>query len=207
MLIEKIKKEFSPGEPILTREILCLAQEYTKAYVFRLISEAEEKGELVRFDQGVYYLPSRGGFFDPGAEDVARKKYISNKGNVYGIYGGLTLQNMFALTSQVPMKVEVITNLESARCREVEIGGVRFILRKSRVNITKENARAYTVLQLLSEVKDVAERFFDAGVRARILAYLREGKVSAEQLFSLVKAFPARTAKNLIRSNIAYEIA
>ena len=50
------------------------------------------------------------------------KKYICDKDEVYGIYGGLNLQNMFSTTTQMPNMIEVISNkgyykIRSCRCK------------------------------------------------------------------------------------------
>ena len=46
MFIERMKESFKKEEPIFTQEILSLFKEYTRTYVFRLISKAEAKGEI-----------------------------------------------------------------------------------------------------------------------------------------------------------------
>lgn len=208
MFIERLKENYPVDTPVFTDEILSLFPEYTRAYVFRLIKKAEADGSLARFDTGVYYMPTQTAFGKSriSPEDVARKRYLADGGNVYGIYGGLALKNMFAVTTQMPVCAEMITNRESMRRREVEIGNMRFILRRSRCPIDGKNERAYTVLQLLSET-DGAEIAGNARAKAKLTAYLREGNVTVGQLVALAAVFPARTSKNLFGSGILNEIA
>ena len=80
VLVTRLKSTFKTNEPIFTNEILRLFSEYSRAYVFRLIDDAEEKGELVSFDTGVYYLPVKSimGVSTITADDVVNKRYIKN---------------------------------------------------------------------------------------------------------------------------------
>ena len=57
MFIQKIKDNYKIDEPIFIENILALFPEFTRAYVFRLIKQAETNGELIKFSRGVYYIP------------------------------------------------------------------------------------------------------------------------------------------------------
>lgn len=202
MLAERLKAKFNTNEPIFTNEILKMFSEYSRAYVFRLIDKAEKMGEIINFDTGVYFIPKKSimGISTITAEDVINKKYVSYKDDVYGVYSGLNLQNMFSVTSQMPNTIEIVSNNESTRCRKIMIDGRTIILRKSRCKIDRKNAHAYTILQLLSEIGKTT----DIGDRARksIARYMRENKVNNADLISLARVFPSQTTKKLIFSGV-----
>ena len=202
MLVERLKEKFNTNEPIFTNEILEMFSEYSRAYVFRLIGKAEEKGDIVNFDTGVYFVPTKSvvGVSTITAEDVVNKKYVGYNGDVYGVYSGLNLQNMFSLTTQMPNTIEVVSNNESMRCRKIMIDGRTVILRKSRCKIDRTNAQAYTILQLLSEMGNTTE--MNDRAREVITRYMKENKVTNADLVSLLRAFPAQTAKNLMYSGV-----
>lgn len=207
MFIEKLREKFNINEPIFTNEILELFDEFTRAYVFRLINKAKDMGELVQFDNGVYYIPQKTilGISTITADDVINKKYIQNGNNIYGVYSGLKLQNIFSVTTQMPNTVEIVTNNETMRCRKVEIDGRRFILRKSRCPISKTNADAYTVLQLFN---DMGTRMkLDNWAKEKVIRFIKINNVSARELMNLATVFPAQTTKNLIVSGVLNEIA
>lgn len=202
MLVEQLKTKFNTNEPIFTNEILAMFSEYSRAYVFRLINKAEQKGEIIKFDTGVYYIPTNSiiGTSTITAEDVVKKKYVVYKENVYGVYSGLNLQNMFSVTTQMPNTIEIVSNNESMRCRKIKIDGRMIILRKSRCKIDRSNAPAYTILQLLSDMgksSDMNDR-----TKECITKYMKENLVSKEELISLAKVFPAQTTKNLMYSGV-----
>lgn len=205
MLVAALSEKFNRNEPIFTNEILDCFQDYSRAYVFRLIKKAVEKQELVYFDSGVYYLPTQSsiGLSTITAEDVAKKRYIGDGKEVYGIYSGLNLQNIFSLTTQMPNVLEIVTNRETTRCRQVEIDGRRFVLRRSRCMINKENIDAYKILQLFSEIApDVCIK---QQVRSALCSYMKEKKVGLNDIVSLANVFPAKAMKNLILSGVFNE--
>ncbi|MBR7117397.1 MAG: hypothetical protein IKC87_06805 [Clostridia bacterium] len=206
MLVQKLKTRFASNEPIFTNEILSAFDGYSRAYIFRLINKAEESGELSKFDTGVYFLPTKSiaGTSTITAEDVVNKKYISYKDDVFGVYSGMNLQNFFSVTTQMPNTIEVVSNIETMRCRRITLDGRTVILRKSRCKIDRSNAQAYTVLQLLTEIGEISE--IDERAKKSIKKYIRENRISSSDLLSLAKYFPAKTSKNLLFSEVLNDI-
>ena len=202
MLIKRIEKAFKPGNPIFTEEILLLYPEFTKAYVFRLLKKAEKNGELVRFSRGVYCIPKKTffGYSTLSSGVVANNKYIGNNETVCGLYAGLTLLNQFAVSTQVPNVIEIITNNETTRKRTVIIDGMKFIVRKSRFKITKENFSYYTILQLFLEL-GINPSLSDFS-KKKIKEYLVSNNIEQNRLIRYAMFFPAQVAKNLLGSEI-----
>ena len=202
MFIDELEKIYGAGVPIFAEEIIKLFSGYTRAYVFRMIKSAEVSGQLVPFSRGVYYIP-RKTFFGQSSlcsEMVAEKKYIKNAESVYGVYAGLNLLNQFGLTTQVPNKLEIVTNNESTRKRRITIEGRDYILRKARCEITKDNYPSYTILQLFNDMSgdDVPDEF----ARSRILDYIKANSISADNLFSMSGVFPASALKKMVGSGV-----
>ena len=207
MFIERIRGVYDPNMPIFTKNILKMFPEYSRAYVFRLIKEAKKKGQLAKYSEGVYFLPTET-VFGPStiiADDVIEIKYIKNEDEVYGIYSGLQLLNMFSVTTQVPNVIEVVTNNETTRRRQIELDGRKFILRKSRFEINKNNANTYLILQLFSDIGDEVK--LDNFVKKNVADYIRDKNISLNDLLSCAANFPVRAFKNLIRNGILNEIA
>lgn len=202
MFIEDIKKTYGENTPIFADEIVTLFSNYTRAYVFRLIKKAEDAGELVAFSRGVYFIPKKT-FFGQSticSEMVAEKKYLKNNQSVYGIYAGLNLLNRFGVTTQVPNTMEIVTNNETTRKRNVTINGRGFILRRARCEINKENYPTYTVLQLFSDMSNEDE--LDDFSRTQINDYMSSNGIKADDLFDMSRSFPAATLKKMVRSGV-----
>ena len=139
-MIERLKNKFGVNKPIFTSEILEEMSEFSRAYVFRLLKEAASKGELLKFEKGVYYVPTSTmyGKSNLTLEQVISKKYIKDKDDVFGIYSGLMLKYNFSMTNQVPMTIEIITNNESTPIRRMKKDERTIVLRKSRTPINKK---------------------------------------------------------------------
>lgn len=202
MFIEKIRKSFKAGETIFAKEILQLFPEFTKAYVYRLLKESIDNEQLIKFSRGIYCIPKKTSFgyssLSPNA--VASQKYISDGNMVYGLYSGLTLLNNFAISAQVPNVIEIVTNNEATRKRTIEINGVKFILRKSRFPITKDNYNYYTVLQIFQELGTNTK--INSFSKKQISDYIKKNSLEEKELIRLAMRFPAQTLKNLIVSEV-----
>lgn len=203
MFIDELLKNYGIDRPIFTEEILELLKEYSRAQIFRDINSAKKNNELVQFDKGVYYIPSQtfwGKKSTITVDDVIEKKYLKNDGDVYGIYGGLKLLNRFSVTTQMPAVVEIITNNETTRYREITMRERKFILKKSRFLITKDNYAIYTILQLFNDYSQ--EDIFDDNLKNKIFDYIQEKNISIQQVIDLSNQFPARVSKRLLQSGV-----
>lgn len=207
MFIERLKEKFNTNEPIFTEEVLELFPDFSRAQVFRFIKKARDNNEIVQYDKGVYYIPRKTflGYSSISADTVIEKRYLRNKENIYGVYSGIKLFNNFSMTTQMAAVIEIVTNNESAKHREIQIKNRRFILRRSRCKIDKDNAAAYTVLQFFSEF-DKKDKL-NENAKRRLIEYMRVTGVTKEQLFNLSMQFPSKTVKNLIGSGILNEVA
>lgn len=204
MFVDRIGKTYLPGKPIFTKDILSLFPEYTKAYVFRLLKKAEDKGELVKFSRGVYCIPKKTffGYSTLSSGVVANDKYIGDNESVFGLYAGLTLLNQFAVSTQVPNVIEIVTNNETTRKRTVIIDGMRFILRKSRFEIQNDTLPYYTVLQLFLELG--RNPSLSDYSKKKIKEYLAANSIDQNKLIKYAMLFPAQVAKNLLGSEVLH---
>ena len=204
---ERLKENFNTNEPIFTEEILRVFPDFSRAQIFRYISKAKVDGEVVQFDKGVYYLPRKTVFGQSTitADMVVEKKYLRNEKDVFGVYSGIKLLNTFSVTTQMAAVIEVVTNNESAKYREIKVGNRRFVLRRARCRIDKDNAAAYTVLQLLSDFGK--ETKLSVVTKKLLVEYMKEKGVGLNQLFDLSLKFPPKTVKILIGSGLINDIA
>ena len=202
MFIERIKENFQINEPIFTQEILDLFSDYSRAQVFRFINTAKDRGEIVQFDKGIYYLPKMTyfGMSNISVDSVIEKKYLSNKNDNYGVYSGIRLLNMFSVTTQVPVVIEIVSNNESSRCRKITIKGRRFIVSKSRCEINNENVFTYYILQLFSEFSNQTK--LNDLAKKKLLEFMEEKGVTVQKILELSLKFPANTIKKLLKSGL-----
>ena len=167
------------------------------------LEKAELEKSIIRFEKGIYYIPTdtRFGKSNISVEQVVKKKYISNNEEVYGIYGGLTLQLNYLLSYQVPVTLEVITNNETMWNRDVMIKGRKIIVKKSRTTINKENVNAYTILELFSNI-NIDQYIEDKSVQREITNFIKEKEIKIKDILNLSTFFPSKSMKNLVKGGL-----
>lgn len=198
MFLDVLRDKFGVNEPIFTQEILETFNKYSRPRVFQLIKEAENNGGLVKYDYGIYYIPK---FTDLGistisVEKVVQKKYISNSDKTFGIYGKSVLDANFKISYQIPQVIEVITNNEFRKYREINIKNRKIILRKARCEITKDNKPTYTLLELITNL-NIKDYMSYLDVRKSILDYIKEFNISYKNIEALISYFPNKTLKKI----------
>lgn len=202
MHMEKLRdilaEEYGEGEPVLAEDVLRLFPGMSRQAVYKKINAAMEAGELERYDRGVYYIPKRTrlGKAKPSAESVLRRRWLVDAdGNTVGYVTGAGLANKVGVTEQVPAVVEVATNTESTRVREVAgFGGWRKVmLRRPRATVSNDNVDALRFLDLIT-AEPVAS-LGDAAIAA--LARLAE-KAGRSKIYECAAAYPAKTSKRLV---------
>lgn len=202
VFLEYLNSKYGKNTPILIENI-----EYERRSSSRLFKELNKlcsSGELARFDKGVYYIPTETvlGTSVLCAEDVIERKYITDGTSVYGYYGGIGFMNRIGLTTQVASRDTVYTNRESTRKRIVKVGYLDVIVKKARVDVTKDNA---TVLALLELVNDMPDWFCEDGEkRAAIAEYIKSNGISKEEIVTYISFFPDKVSKKFIESELVY---
>jgi len=199
-------KSFGDNEPIFIEELKRDFSDYSRAWLFAKLRQLTEEGKLVRFDVGVYYVPTATPFGTSklNPEKVIKKRFVSDNQDIYGFYSGLTLENAIGLTTQVPNVIEVVSNKESAKVRDIKIGYQTVRARRSKTLIDKENVK---VLQLLDLLKNITMSELDSVEHKNFIDYVKKQKLSKEEVIKYSTAYPAVAMKNLMESGAIYELA
>ena len=161
-------------------------------------------GEIKRFQKGIYYIPEKTIFGESSLNpaDVIRRKYLSDDKNQYGVLTGQALLNNWGLTTQVPNVIEISTNNETNRKRQVQVGGQAVILRRSRTPITNENATLIEFLEALSSID-----FNNVEQLNYLRTYLKSQSFSRSLLDQVLIAYPKRIYQELVESGMIYDFA
>lgn len=197
MLLETIQQRYRPNEPILLSDLSLPG--VTDENLRKQMKELCDSRKLRRYDTGVYYLPSasrlKGGTtLAPGL--VAQYKYVNRNGKTEGYYSGYTFANQLGLTTQVPFALEIVTNQEKMRYREVEIKGQRIVLRRPRAPVTAENAEVLQLLDLLKEVGTYTDGE-TADAAEKLQAYVKKQGIKKSQVDEYIRLFPDKTYRGL----------
>ena len=206
VLMEKLNSAFKPNTPIFMEEIRALLSEYSRSRIYQFIAEAVKNGALVRYDNGVYYIPTKTlfGVSKLNPQKIIEKKYIGSGDSVYGIYGGTLLLNSMGVTAQVPNVIEIFTNNETMRRREVMVGYQKVVLRKSRIPITVKNVELFRLMEFFNSI-DINKMDKDTSF-AQVVSHIRENGLARNEIIEYAQNFPAKAVKNLLQSGVLNKI-
>ena len=154
----------------------------------------------------MYYIPTKTVFGNSilNPRKVIEKKYIKDGNKIIGYYSGITFQNQLKLTTQMPNVIEVCTNNETAKIRDVFVGKQKVILRKARTTINNDNVAVLSFLELMN---DITPRSLDDSKKAYIINYISSSGISKNDILSYVKVFPDRAMRNLIETEAIFSVA
>ena len=197
MLYDYLIENYKSAEPIFFSDIVI--EGISRSAINQQFKKLCDEKKIVKYDNGIYYIPKKSKLNSSvgvNADIVARYKYIARQGKVDGFYSGNTFANQIGISTQVPNKVEIVTNNIGAKVREVTIGKRIFIVRKSNVKITEDNVRVLQMLELLKNLDayldddySVARKQFKKYIqthgitRADVDLYIREYPVSVFKFY------------------------
>lgn len=207
MLNEYLVSEYGYDEPIFLNNLE--VKDMSKKALRQAVSRLAKTGNLLKYDTGIYYIPKpdrilKRAFLD--TNKVIIRKYITNGQDIYGYFTGLTAANQLSLTSQVPNQMEICSNNESSKGRNIEIGNRLLRVKKPKIEVTSENCQLLQILDLLSEI----EKWSDLGkdeIILRIKARIISQKITKSELMKCISLYPGKTAQILIEWGLVYEFA
>ena len=205
MLYGYLIENFKPYEPIFTADIDI---DMVGNSLRPKLKELCDSGKLCRYEAGVYYLPGKmklKGLTPISASVVARSKFINRRGKVRGYYSGYTFANQIGLSLQVPYVQEIVTNEASAKVREIDIKGQKFIIRKPKAEVTEENVYTLQFLDFLSDI----DKYLDGSsenILDKLEKLIKDEKITKELIDTYISLYPTKVYKNLYETGVVYAI-
>ena len=196
MLLDYLKSHFGPGKPIFTSdaEPLGLSAGNLRQQFKKLV----DAGELSRFEPGVYFLPEKNHEYYPLSTNmVAEYRYITNGEDVYGYFSGYTFANQLGICLQVPYKEEIVSNNATAIVREVKVGNIPFVVRRSKIPVTRENRNVLQLLDLLKDVEEYTDYECEDEAPDLIRRHIIRNKIRRSDIDKYIENFPLKTYKNI----------
>ena len=201
---ESLKEKYGYNEPIYVDEIKF--NDYSRPWIAKELKKLVDSEVIKRFDIGIYYFPQKmffvDSFLDP--RKVVEKRFLSDGNEVYGYIMGVSLLNLTGISTQVPNLIELATNRESTRVRDINIGTQRVRARRSRTTVTKENKN---VLQFLDLMNAISPAEMDETEKFMLRKYIEDSGVTRSAVLEYTGVFPAKAMKNMIESKVIYELA
>lgn len=202
-LIDALYKKYGTNEPILLSEISF--EDYSRPWIMKQLQMLCEDGRLCKYEKGVYYIPTETIFGKSilNPRKVIERKYISDSNRIMGYYSGIIFQNQLKITTQMPNVIEIYTNNEKSKVREVTIGNQRVVLRRARTEINSENAPVLSFLELMN---DITPASLDEEKRKRIIEYIYANNITRKDILDYANVFPDKVMRNLIESEAIFFI-
>ena len=205
MLYGYLIENFKPYEPIFTADIDI---DMVGNSLRPKLKELCDSGKLCRYEAGVYYLPGKlklKGLTPISASVVARSKFINRRGKVRGYYSGYTFANQIGLSLQVPYVQEIVTNEASAKVREIDIKGQKFIIRKPKAEVTEENVYTLQFLDFLSDIDKYLDGSSD-NILDKLDKLIKDENITKELIDTYISLYPTKVYKNLYETGVVYAI-
>ena len=205
MLYGYLIENFKPYEPIFTADIDI---DMVGNSLRPKLKELCDSGKLCRYEAGIYYLPGKmklKGLTPISASAVARSRYVDRRGKVRGYYSGYTFANQIGLSLQVPYVQEIVTNEASAKVREIDIKGQKFIIRKPKAEVTEENVYTLQFLDFLSDI----DKYLDGSsenILDKLEKLIKDEKITKELIDTYISLYPMKVYKNLYETGVVYAI-
>ena len=202
-LFQTLLDEYGYNEPIMSSNIAFKG--YSRPWIYKELSKLCDDGSLIRFEKGIYYIPKQTilgpSLLDP--QKIIEKKYIKNGTQVMGYYSGSTLLYQLDLSTQIPNTIELYTNNEPTRSRNITVGTQKVILKKSRTEINASNAAVLSFLELMNSMPP---SFFDEFRKQRIDEYIQKANISRKDITKYASVFPDRAMRTLVESEVIYSV-
>ncbi len=191
------------NEVILSNEIYY--DGYSVSWIKKMLKKLCDEEKIIRFEKGVYYIPTDTPLgksrLDP--KKVIIKKYINDGNKIIGYFSGITFMNMLGLSAQMPNMMEIYTNNEPSRVREVPVGSQRVLLRRSRTAINSSNAATLSFLELMN-FTDAG--FYDAEKKKIIAAFIDKNGITRKSVSIYSPYFPDKAMRTLVESEVIYDV-
>lgn len=165
----------------------------------------EKENKIERYSQGIYYI-ARDTLFGKSKltfEIVLERKYIEDNEDIYGYYTGIYFKNLLGLTTQMVNTPEIVSNKEFSKKRTVEMCGRNAIVRKSHVEITRDNAKILQFFELFKYLTlDEVEKY-----RNVLVDYIKFNSLTKEMVVQYLSLFSKKVIELVVRSGLIYEFA
>ena len=202
-LYEYLVEKYGYNEPIISNRITFGS--YSRPWILKELNKLCDEQKIIRYEKGIYYIPTETVFGKSvlNPRKAIEKKYIVDDNKQMGYYSGLTLLNQLGISTQMPNVIEIFTNNEASNARTVTTGNQKIILRKARTVIDNTNVFVLSFLELMNSVTPA---FFDEEKVEIIKNFIKDKKITQNDISKYAKFFPEKVFKNLVESGVIYSV-
>ncbi|MCK9323336.1 MAG: DUF6088 family protein [Candidatus Methanomethylophilaceae archaeon] len=200
-VLNHIYQEYGTNEPIFAKDLTIIGR--SPSYIRQSLTRLTEQKKIIRYSQGIYFIPKEsvyGEKFPLNLNKVIKKKYISEKKEVYGFYTGTYFKNSIGLTEELPSVIEIVTNRESTRGRLVDIGDQQVRIRCPVVPINRDNVKILQFLDFMNRMSK--EEASSLNKDQALKKYLKKSEFKGSDVLGYAGLYPAKTLTNMFACNV-----
>lgn len=203
MLYEYLKYKYQPNEPIFLSNLSIEGISYNN--LRQQIKKLVDSGLLVRYDTGIYFIPEPS-IFKSGSQlsfnRVVKEKYLLDESREQcGYISGVYFANAVGLTTQVPMKYDVVTNKATKDYREVKLAQSTIIVRKPKIEVTSANHLTLQFLDLIKDIDSLSE-LKGLSLNNKLRDYIRKANLEFKEIEKYLDYYPDKIYKNMYKVGI-----
>lgn len=207
IILSYIKSNFALGQPIFTREIYQVFPTMRRGSIRQILSRLVEQKIIERAEQGIYFKPKSKRLIASNhlsSQRIIEDKYLKNKNRV-GYITGINLANRLGLTQQIANVETIKSNNVSNKKRKVNINKGKVIINAPRVKVNDENYKLLQILDVLNDFERLSEIDL-ASATPVIWDYLKDLKLSKEEIDRCVDAYPLKAQVNFFKTGVYHEL-
>lgn len=203
MLYEYLKYKYQHNEPIFLSNLNIEGMSYNN--LRQQIKKLVDSRLLVRYDAGIYFIPEPT-IFKSGSQlsfnRVVKEKYLLNESKEQcGYISGVYFANAVGLTTQVPMKYDIVTNKATKDYREVKLAQFTIIVRKPKIEVTSANHLTLQFLDLIKDIDSLAE-LEGASLNNKLKDYIQKTNLQFKEIEKYLEYYPDKIYKNMYKVGI-----
>lgn len=203
MLYEYLKYKYHPNEPIFLSTLNIEGISYNN--LRQQIKKLVDSGLLVRYDTGIYFIPEPS-IFKSGSQlsfnRVVKEKYLLDESREQcGYISGVYFANAVGLTTQVPMKYDVVTNKATKDYREVKLAQSTIIVRKPKIEVTSANHLTLQFLDLIKDIDSLSE-LKGLSLNNKLRNYIQKANLEFKEIEKYLDYYPDKIYKNMYKVGI-----
>lgn len=187
--VELLKEKYGLNTPIIAGEIKIDGM--NEETIRQNLSRQSKLGRLQKYAQGIYYIADQE---EQTISDrqVYEKRFVTDGKDVYGYYSGKSFEYEQGFVREAPEVVEIVTNAETSRGREVKIGEQKVYIKKGYVEITKENVKILALLSYINNNDNLTE------IKTVIMEYMQKNHIQRDEILKWLVYYPSKTSKKCI---------
>lgn len=203
MLYEYLKYKYQPNEPIFLSNLNIEGISYNN--LRQQIKKLVDSGLLVRYDTGIYFIPEPS-IFKSGSQlsfnRVVKEKYLLDESREQcGYISGVYFANAVGLTTQVPMKYDIVTNKATKDYREVKLAQSTIIVRKPKIEVTSANHLTLQFLDLIKDIDSLSE-LKGLSLNNKLRDYIQKANLEFKEIEKYLDYYPDKIYKNMYKVGI-----